>query len=83
MLTWQLHIVALIKAGGERSPDQIAKDAKLSPYVVKKSVNIARRLSLQDLKDHIDRLLNIDIKSKTTTYDIDEALQHFLLKLSQ
>jgi DNA polymerase-3 subunit delta len=82
MLTWQLHIVALIKAGGERSPDQIAKDAKLSPYVVKKSVNIARRLSLQDLKDHIDRLLNIDIKSKTTTYDIDEALQHFLLKLS-
>jgi DNA polymerase-3 subunit delta len=82
MLTWQLHIVALIKAGGERSPDQIAKDAKLSPYVVKKSVNIARRLSLQDLKNHIDRLLNIDIKSKTTTYDIDEALQHFLLALS-
>jgi DNA polymerase-3 subunit delta len=82
MLTWQLHIVALIKAGGERSPDQIAKEAKLSPFVVKKSVSIARKLTLQELKDVIDRLLEIDIKSKTTTYDINEALQNFLVTLA-
>ena len=82
MLAWQLHILAIIKAAGNRSPADIAKEAKLSPYVVQKSHNIARYLSLADLKQLIDNLLSIDLKSKRTKLDIDEALQDYLLRLA-
>ena len=82
MLAWQLHILAIIKAAGNRSPADIAKEAKLSPYVVQKSHNIARYLSLADLKQLIDNLLSIDLKSKRTKLDIDEALDDYLLRLA-
>ncbi|MDB5168727.1 MAG: polymerase subunit delta [Candidatus Saccharibacteria bacterium] len=81
MLAWQLHIIATIKAAGERNADEIAQGAKLSPFVVKKSQGIARRVSLHDLKEQINNLLTIDLKSKRTNLDTDEALQHFLLNL--
>lgn len=82
MLTWQLHILVVIKTAGDRSPDQIAKDAKLSPYVVKKSMSIASKLTLADLKQLVRKLLDIDIKSKTTTYDLDDALQNYILMMN-
>ncbi len=82
MLAWQLHILAICKAAGNRSAADIAKQAKLSPYVVQKSVTIARQLPLADLKQLLDDLLDIDLKSKRSNLDIDEALQHYFLKLA-
>lgn len=82
MLGWQLHIVALAKTGGDRSPDTIAKEAKVSPYVVKKSSSIARRLSLPQLKQLIGDLLTIDRRLKRESLDADEALQNYLLRLA-
>jgi DNA polymerase-3 subunit delta len=81
MLAWQLHIVALIKAAGDRSPETIATEAKVSPYVVKKSMTMARKLSLKTLKELIAHLLEIDQRSKRETFNIDDALQHFLLAM--
>ena len=82
MLAWQLHILALIKTAGNRSPESIASEAKVSPYTVKKSVGIARRLTLPQLKRLIAALLDIDRRSKTESLDADEALQNYLLQLS-
>jgi DNA polymerase-3 subunit delta len=82
MLTWQLHVLAILKTAGERSADQIAKEAHLNPFVVRKSQSIARNLSLNDLKKLIADLLKIDVKSKRTNLDPDEALQTYLLKLA-
>ena len=82
MLAWQLHVLALIKAAHDRSADQIAADAKLSPYVVKRSQAIARRLTLAELKTLVADLLAIDVRSKTSAFDADEALQNYLLKLA-
>lgn len=82
MLAWQLHILAIIKAAGDRSPETIAKDAKLSPYVVRKSQSVARKLPLTKLKSLVYDLLTIDAKSKRTALDLDDALQHYLLKLA-
>ena len=83
MLGWQLHQLAVVKTAGDRSPETIASDAKMSPYSVRKSQGIARRLSLADLKKLISDLLSIDRRSKRTTLDLDEALQHYLLKLAR
>lgn len=82
MLAWQLHVLALIKAAHDRSADQIAAEAKLSPYVVKRSQTIARRLSLAELKTLVSDLLSIDVRSKTSAFDADEALQNYLLSLA-
>lgn len=81
MLAWQLHVVAIIKAAGGKSSDQIAKEARLNPFVVRKSQGIARDLSLAELKKLIGDLLKIDVATKRVSIDADEALQHYLLTL--
>ena len=82
MLAWQLHVLAIIKTAGDRSIDQIAKEAKLNPFVLRKSQNIARDINLAELKNLISDLLAIDTKSKRTNLDPDEALQNYLLTLA-
>jgi DNA polymerase-3 subunit delta len=82
MLSWQLHVLAILKAAGDRAPESIAKEARLNPFVVRKSQAIARKLSLSELKTLLADLLAIDVKAKRTSIDTDEALQHYLLKLS-
>lgn len=82
MLTWQLHVLALIKTAGQRSPETIAAEAKISPYVVKKSMTIARKLTLTELKRLVADLAEIDSRSKRGTFNIDDALQQYLLALA-
>jgi DNA polymerase-3 subunit delta len=82
MLAWQLHVLAVIKTAGTRTADAIAKEARLNPFVVRKSQGIARTLTLTRLKTLVDDLLSIDMQSKRTAIDADEALQHYLLTLS-
>lgn len=82
MLTWQLHTLAIIKAAGDRPVEATAQEAKLNPFVVRKSQTIARQLTLTELKKLINNLLKIDIAMKTTNIDTDEALQHYLLELA-
>jgi DNA polymerase III subunit delta len=82
MLTWQLHVLAVLKTAGDRPTDEIAKEARLNPFVVRKSQAIARQLSRPELKKLISDLLSIDARSKRTGIDSDEALQHYLLALA-
>jgi DNA polymerase III subunit delta len=83
MLSWQLHVLAIIKTAGERSADQIASEAKLNPYVVRKSQAVTRHLTLAHLKSQIANLLTLDTRSKRESIDLDDALQHYLLTLTQ
>lgn len=82
MLTWQLHVLVIIKTAGDRPADVIAHEARLNPFVVRKSQGIARGLPLARLKKLIGDLLQIDTKTKRTNLDPDEALQHYLLTLA-
>jgi len=82
MLTWQLRVLALIKAAGQRSSDDIARSSKLSPFVVRKSQTVAMRLTLGRLKRLIADLLAIDVRSKLTKIDLDEALENLLLSIT-
>jgi DNA polymerase-3 subunit delta len=83
MLAWQLNALALLKTAGGRSVETIAKEAKIHPFVLSKSQAIARQLSLAQLKKLIRDLLQIDVTSKSTNIDSDEALQHYLLTLAE
>jgi DNA polymerase-3 subunit delta len=77
MLAWQLHVLAIVKTAGERSSEQIAKEARLNPFVVSKSQSIARQLSITELKRLVIDLASIDTRSKRTSLDTDEATGGF------
>jgi DNA polymerase III delta subunit len=82
MIAWQLHIIALVKTAGQRSPDQIAKEAKISPFVVKKTASVARKIPPAEFKLLLQDLLKIDTRLKRESLDADEVLQHYLLQLA-
>jgi DNA polymerase-3 subunit delta len=82
MLAWQLQTMALLKAAGNRPAEQIARDAKLNPFVVRKNLPLVRRLTMAELKDLVSRVLDLDIKLKSQSIDADDALQHLLLTIS-
>ena len=82
LLAWQLHILALVCAGASRSADEIARAAKLSPFVVRKSQRLAEKLSLAHIKTQIAQLLELDERLKTQAMNADEAVQLYLLQLA-
>ena len=84
MLGWQLHVLALVKAAGSsRTPDAIAREAKLNPYVVKKSAGIARGLTVARTRQLIHDLVVIDERLKRESLNADDVLLDYLVRLSK
>lgn len=82
MLAWQLHTMVLIKAAGDKTPDQIARETKLNPFVVRKNLPLVKQLTMTELKDLVGSVLDLDIKLKSQSIDADDALQHLLLTIA-
>lgn len=82
LLAWQLYIFAVCKAGHRKTPDEIARAARLNPFVVSKSLAVVRRMAMGTLKKYIQDLTLLDARSKSEGIILDEALQHYLLTLT-
>jgi DNA polymerase III subunit delta len=83
MLVWQMHAVAVTSAApGNITPDQIAKDSGLSPYVVQKSQRIARQMGRQKILEFMKLLRDIDYRGKHEAMDYDEALRFVIVQLA-
>lgn len=82
MLVWQLYIFAVVKAGQNKPASEIARTARLSPFVVEKSQALMRRTPLARLKTMISELRALDVRSKSEGIVLDEVLQHYLLTLA-
>lgn len=83
MLVWQLHILAIVKTAGQRSADTVAKEARLSPFTVRKTQNLARRISLAQLKSLVTQLRQFDVRLKSEGLSADEVVQFYLLNLAE
>ena len=81
LLVWQLHILAVLMTAGDKTDAQIAGEARINLYVVGKSRNISRGLTLTKLKSLIHDLADLDIRLKTTSIDSDDAVQNYLLNV--
>lgn len=80
MVLWQLNVLALVKVAPKgKSSEQISKDAGIHSFVVKKSVNIARKMSLVRLKKFVSDVVDLEVKLKTQTIEADDAVKHLLL----
>jgi DNA polymerase-3 subunit delta len=82
MIAWQLHVLAVVATAGTRTADEIAREAKLNPYVVRKTQGLARGLGIEQVKYMVAALLRLDRRLKSAAIDADEALQTYLLQLT-
>lgn len=82
MVIWQLHILAIVKTAARRSADGIAKEAKLSPFTVRKAQGLAQRITLAQLKQYIRELREFDVRLKSEGLNADEVMQYYLVKLT-
>lgn len=83
MLVWQLYILALVKTAGQKSADTVAKEAKLSPYTVRKTSGLARRISRAQLRKLVTDLREFDTRLKSEALNADEVVRYYLLNLAQ
>lgn len=73
--------IADLKESGNLSEYEIAKIAKLHPFVVKKSLLQLRRFNLKRLEEIYANLGEIDLKIKTGRLDIRLAMDKFVVEL--
>ena len=83
MLAWQLHILAVVKTAKQRSVDDIAREAKLNPFVVRKTQGLVRNITFAWLKELITGLREFDVRTKTEGILPDEAVRFYLLSLTK
>ncbi len=83
MLVWQLHILAIVKAAGDKSGDAVAKEAKISPFTVRKTQGLARNISVTQLKKLIAELREFDVRLKREALSADEVVRYYLLSLAE
>lgn len=81
MIAWQVHILAIVKFNERNGVDATASAAKLNPYVVRKTLSLVRNLSQQQVKDLVNRAVQLDVRLKSQPVDADDAVQHFLLTI--
>ena len=81
MIGWQLQVLAVLKTAEALEPGKIAADSGLNPYVLRKAAPLARRLSLEQVKDLVGQALEMDYKNKIGKLDLDEALKNYLITI--
>jgi DNA polymerase III delta subunit len=81
LITWQLQLLALTKYADGKSAAAIAKDVGMNPYPISKAANLSHKLDEEKFKNMVDFAFEIDVKSKTTPLDLDEALKTYITTL--
>lgn len=82
LLASQVHTLAVIAAAGQRSPDQIAKDAGLHPFVVRKTLPIAGRLGQAKIQRITKEVADCDWHLKNTGADPWYVVEMTLQKIA-
>ncbi len=83
MVTWQLHLLSVVKAARDQDSNLIAKDAKASPYVIQKTKRIADGLTLAQVRSLVTQVADADEKMKTTAVDADMVMTGLIIRIAQ
>jgi DNA polymerase-3 subunit delta len=81
MIAWQLQLLALTKYADGKSTAAIARDVGMNPYPISKAANLSHKLDEEKFNSMVKFACEIDLKSKTKTYDLDEALKTYITTL--
>lgn len=82
LLASQVHALAVISAAGSRAADQIAKDAGLHPFVVRKTQPLAKKLGAARVRAIAGDVADCDWQLKSTGVDPWQLLAVTLQKIA-
>ena len=69
LLANQIHALLLVAAASSRTPEAVAKDAGVHPFVIRKLQSVARRLDTYQRQQVIEIMANLDRQMKSTGAD--------------
>lgn len=81
MLVWQMHLVAVC-AVTDKSSSQIAGETGLKEFSLGKARQIALRMKRSGVEKFLDLLADIELKSKSQTYNLDDGLKMAIISLA-
>lgn len=81
MISWQLQQIALTKYAIGKTAAEIARDTGLKEYPISKAMGLAARLDEKKLNNLISDALELDLLSKNTPLDMDEALKNYIISI--
>lgn len=82
LLASQVHALAVVATAGGRTPDAIAKDSGLHPFVVRKTQAVAKRLGGPRVARIAADVATCDMQLKSTGVDPWDLLQLCLQKIA-
>jgi DNA polymerase III delta subunit len=82
MITWQLVSLATVATAKGMNPAEIASKSSLSPYVVRKNQNLAKKLTKNKLIKMFDLAIDADTKLKTTSANVDKVIAQLITDLA-
>lgn len=84
MMLRQLHLIALVYTAPKtlRSAE-IAKQAKLHPYVIEKAQAVTKQMTKQQLIHTIEQLRAIDRLQKTKPLQLDDVLRNMIVTITK
>lgn len=85
MIAFQFKNLAQIVPLKEKgmSPDEIKRELKMHPYVIRKTMNQARNFTMKKVEQVYDKLINADLAMKTGKIDPRTALDLLVVGLSR
>lgn len=81
MITWQLVSIATVATAKGITAGEIASKSSLSPYVVRKNQNLAKKLTKNKLIKMFDLAIEADTKLKTTSSNADNVIAQLITDL--
>ncbi|HVO86290.1 MAG TPA: DNA polymerase III subunit delta [Candidatus Binatia bacterium] len=81
LLTWQLQLIAIAKAAGNRPTADVTREAKVSPYPFNKAKQLGAKITDTKFRKMVSSAAEVDYRSKTFGVDIDEALKNYIITL--
>lgn len=79
LLIWQIQVLAVVKSAGNKPDSEIAKEAKINPFVVSKTKNLAKKIEKRRLQQIIDAVAELDSALKTTSASPWRSLEAAIL----
>jgi DNA polymerase-3 subunit delta len=83
MLAWQFHVLAVLITAGDKSDTQISADTNIKPFTLQKSRALVKRKGAKKIKQLIKDLYLLDVRSKSTITDVDDALKNYFIAMSR
>ncbi|MCA9329433.1 DNA polymerase III subunit delta [Candidatus Saccharibacteria bacterium] len=81
LIAWQLYALSIVKNSKGLAVSDIASRAKLNPFVVRKSLDLATKINQSKLINLVSRTLLLDVRLKSEPIDADDAIKELLIEI--